>query len=1232
MYLKIRKSLGLVLVLVLSVLALPSAGAQTVYGSLRGLAKDTQGAIVPDASVVLTNQDTKVSRTSVTNSAGEFTFTAVDPGAYAVSITMSGFKKAEERDITVSTGATASVDFTLQVGGATETVEVSAAAPLIDTANASNGAQFSSQQLEDLPNLGRNPFVFEKLDNNVVPTGDPRFVRAEDQGGSASIAVAGAPIGANSYSADGIPTSTSSGGLTFIPSIESVSDTKIQANTYDAEVGRTGGGNFNATLKSGTSTYHGVLYGETRQTPWSANTYADKESTSYYDSKGVLHQGVTPRPDITTYLYAGAFGGPLPYSSKYKYLNNTFFWVTEEGYRQAQPYSGGNSTFESAGTTKAPCASVVGASSALCIYDPTTAPVRKLLTSTDQRTNGVPKFNVIPLSELNPIGISILNAYPSATQTGSYGAANFFGSDDFKTRADEYSGKVDHVFAPWWSAAASYVHLATQEPGGNILHTVIANEVRYLRFNDATAFNNVFTVNPTTVVTVGYGFNRYFNFTPQYSNGFNLTSGFAQPTSTFASDPYTGTYGFPSSYANLISSKTFPGVSFTIPTGSTFSSSGGGANGSPAVNSSHNFVIGVSKTIGKQQLKAGYVYRLMQLHTLPVGSQSFTFTGQYTSLDGNTASSDGSNGGSGYADDLVGNPATATLSVNNTITNMQAMYHALYVQDDFRFNDKITINIGLRYEYELGGKESNNNYAVGFDPTIAYTFHSAAAPMAHGGLVFAGVHGIPERCCEQSHTKFAPRLGVAYEVRPGTVVRAGFGVFYAPTGLAANIPGYSQTSSYQPATAVSAPVSVGTAAYLSNPFSGGAAVLQPSGNSLAYLTGLGGSISVPDLHRKFPYVEQYSVDVQHQLPYGISLKVGYVGAHSQKFPLSINIDQIPDTLLSQYAWTTKLAAKVTNPYYAPTVGGYPASGTINTTQITLAQSLLPYPQFTSVNLSESVGYSLYNSLDLKAEKRMAKGLTVVGTFTWASNWDDLFSSSSTLGTNDGPQDNYNIKGEYARAVQDVPKRTTIALTYELPVGRGRKYLSSAPRIVDELVGGWQINDEIIKQDGSPLAIQQTNLNSSTALGGNGFGGSVQRPNLVAGVSACKSGGPGPRLPLSAAQAALNNTNYFNGGAFAPSSTGTYGNTPRTIGCYGPGYSNMDLSVNKTFSITERLKVQFRAEALNATNTPEFGPPTTTLNVSTSSPSPTGFSNNSYGLSSGTLGFSRIIQMGGRITF
>ena len=166
----------------------------------------------------------------------------------------------------------------LQVGAIGETVEVQTSEPLIDTASASGGQTFTSQQLTDLPNLGRNPFVFEKLDNNVTPVGDPRYVRAEDQSGSSAISVAGAPIGANSYVVDGIPVSTSSGGVTFIPSPEAVSDAKTQANTYDAEVGRTGGGVGNTSLKSGSSSYHGVLYGQTRQTNWSANSWSNKHT------------------------------------------------------------------------------------------------------------------------------------------------------------------------------------------------------------------------------------------------------------------------------------------------------------------------------------------------------------------------------------------------------------------------------------------------------------------------------------------------------------------------------------------------------------------------------------------------------------------------------------------------------------------------------------------------------------------------------------------------------------------------------------------------------------------------------------------------------------------------------------------------------------------------------------------------------------------------------------------
>ena len=514
---------GILTLLVASTLSLQ---AQTNYGSVRGRVTDTQGAVISDAIISLINSETHLDRSTRSNASGAYFFTAVDPGTYTIAISTSGFKKTERKDVVIELGATATIDEKLEVGTVGETVNVSAAEPLIDTATASGGQLFSEQQVQDLPNLGRNPFILDKLDNNVTPVGDPRFVRFEDQNGTASVSVSGAPIGANSYVVDGIPISTSTGGVTFVPSIEAVSNVKVQANTYDAEIGRTGGGVFNTSLKSGADAYHGVLYGLTRQTPWAANTWFNNHN-GYTDSSGVSHPAPTPRPDFTTYQYAGAFGGPLPFSNKSHLLKNTFFWVTEEGYRQAQPFV--SATTQYYVPTVAERAGDFSADTGFTLYDPTQPFVNGQRTATlSGIVNGVSKANVIPANYINPIGQAIVNSFPlpSTSQVYDGSHANYFGSDDFKTRGDEYVGKLDHTFAPWWSAAASYVHLATQEPGGSILQTVAASQGVLTRYIDATAVNNIVTLNPTTVLTVGYGFNRYYSTDPQYSNGFNQTNGF----------------------------------------------------------------------------------------------------------------------------------------------------------------------------------------------------------------------------------------------------------------------------------------------------------------------------------------------------------------------------------------------------------------------------------------------------------------------------------------------------------------------------------------------------------------------------------------------------------------------------------------------------------------------------------------------------------------------------------
>jgi hypothetical protein len=257
----------------------------------------------------------------------------------------------------------------------------------------------------------------------------------------------------------------------------------------------------------------------------------------------------------------------------------------------------------------------------------------------------------------------------------------------------------------------------------------------------------------------------------------------------------------------------------------------------------------------------------------------------------------------------------------------------------------------------------------------------------------------------------------------------------------------------------------------------------------------------------------------------------------------------------------------------------------------------------------SVGTSQYNALDVKVQKRLSQGLTLLAAFTWSSNWDNLWGASSTLNPGyNGPQDIYNLAPEYARSINDMPKRTTIAATYELPFGHGKEFLGAANRWVDLAVGGWRFNDIMIIQDGSPLPItQSTNVNSA-------YGNETTRPTVVPGVTACYSGSPESRLGGAGA------TPYFNSAAYTTTPQYSYGNAPRDSSCYGPGYLNSDLSLNKNFKLTERFNAEFRVEALNAFNTPEFNGPNLAIGSA------------SAGQITGTLGFPRLVQLGGRLTF
>ena len=1178
----------------------------------------------------MTNQGTGIARSDVTNGTGIYVFGGVDPGTYKITVEMPGFKSFETAGNVVNIGGIATVDATLQIGATTETVEVTADSLVLNTASASGGQVFTEQQITDQPLLGRNPFMLEAFDANVVLLGDPRYVRAEDQTGSSQVSLAGAPSNSNSYVVDGIPISTSSGGVTFIPTIESVQDAKIQTNTYDAELGRTGGGIFASTLKSGSSQLHGVLYGETRQTSWSSNLWFDKVYTG-----SATPNLNTPTPNDETYIYEGGVGGPLfpNWAKKPHWLDNTFFWIDEAGYRQGQPLSGVTTSYYV--PTPAERSGDFSADTAYPLYDPTKraaggADTCRLSALGDCGVGGAADtLNVVPASYKNAIGLYTANAFPAPTATNLYGTGVNFTNNgtSFKSRDDTYSGKLEHIFTPWYTASISYVHSAIQEPSGNPLIVPYANSTKLLRYTDATAINNTITINPTTLLTVAYGQNRYYSASFQYSTGFNAATGF-------------GGTGFSPGFTSLLQSPTFPGITLT---GVASTASIGASNGGPTVYASHNVDAVATKTLGKQTIKAGYAFRGFDVYTNPTsgGAGAFTFNGQYSNATGAT----NSNSPGAIADLIMGLPSAATLTLNSGVFINKIAYNALFGQDDIRLSEKLTVNVGLRYEYELGQSEKNNRYNVGFNPNLytSYTGATGNTVNVQGGVQFAGVNGDPIHCCANSHTKFSPRVGFSYSPTSKTVVHAGFGMFYAPVGIAAATTGYSQTSTYAPGNATG-PVAVGGNAYLTNPFNTG--VLLPTGNTLGPLTGIGSAFTgsstyafttgLQSYRKHFPLVEQYSLDVQQEMPYNVLVKVGYYGAHARNFANYTNINQIPDAVLAQYApggskAGTSLSTKVANPYYATTIGGLPATGVVSTPTVAQGQLLLPFPQFQQIFMLESTGYSNYNSLVIKGEKRTTKGLTFLATYTWSSNWDNIFSTGSQIYSSFGPQDGYNPRGEYARSLNSIPNRYTAAITYDLPFGRGKKFLGSSNRLVDEIVGGWQINDEWVIQNGVPVSITQTD--ESVSLGTNGIGGTYQRPNLAGSIySACMAGKPQGHLGNYATGLTAKPT-YINPAAFTPAPAYTYGNTPRSLPCRQPGYDNTNLSIFKDFQITERVRFQFRAEALNAFNTPEFAQPSTTYGVSqataSTTPTPTG---STLGNITTTIGFARIIQLGGRLSF
>jgi trimeric autotransporter adhesin len=1150
----LTKGLVIKLAFVSTAISALSAGlfAQSTNGGVRGVVSDSQSGAIVEVKVSLVNGATGETRTALTNSSGGYDFTAVQPATYSIVAEHPGFKKFERKNVVVGTQEFVEVDVKLDVGSVSDSVMVTEEVPLVEVSNASQGQVLDNQKLVDLPNLGRNPFMLSKLAANVIPVGNPAYNRMEDQSGSSQISIAGGPVRGNNYLLDGVPITDADNRAIIIPSLEAVQEVKVQANTYDAEMARTGGGMFNTLMRSGTNDFHGSAYGHIRRTAWDANNF-------FNNSGGVP---IANQPNDT---WGASFGGPVRIPKVYNGKNKTFFWLAVEHYDDTQS----DSTVYSAPTALERQGNFVG--SGVTIYDPTAA-----LQANGSRTPF--PGNIIPSSRLNPVGTYIANTYQNpATTPSSYGAADLPVTTTLPDRANQFTGKLDQEITSWWRASISYLRYFSLEPGDTYFGNVSApSQWRLQRRVDTTQINSLFTINPTTVAAVRYGFNRFPNYDYDSSQGIDLTSlGFS---STFASQ-------VPRSVAQ------FPYVSMTNLYGL-----GDSDDNSFYVHASRNFSASLDKYIGKHSLKVGFDYRRIKAagNDYNTGGGSYSFTGIFTASNSTSSGT----GGADLADLLLGYPASGSITTSVKLTDY-ADYYGIYIQDNFRLSNKITINYGLRWERELGLQEVNNGLVTNFLTTATNPIASnVTGILPLGEVQYAGVNGAPTSVGDPYANKWGPRAGIAYQMDSKTVIRGGYGIFWAPQfalGSPLATPGYAATTSY----IASVNGNVTPAGTLSNPFPSG--ITQPTGNTLGPLEGIGQSISLVSPSGKSPKVQQYSVDIQRELPFGIALELAYIGSHSTDLTLgsaSLNINALNPSYL---AMGSALNTSVPNPYY-----GHGGSGIVGTATIPQYQLLLPFSEFGSVSESyNAYNHARYDSGVFKAQKRFSHGLTFLSTLTYSRN-SDASSGGAGNGTlnagGGGPQNPYNLAAEYGRSNFDTPLRFSTSFSYELPVGKGKMFMNGINRPVDYVIGGWTVNGVSIFQSGFPLqVVDSKNFNSS-------YGYAVQRPNAT-GAAVATSGDLESRL-----------NDYLNPAAFSTAPQYTFGNVSRTLPIRGPGQVNWDVSLFKTVSIKEKLKAQFRLEALNLTNTPLFAAPNGSFGSST------------FGKITTQVNFSRQLQMALRFSF
>jgi hypothetical protein len=1145
--------------------------AQEFRATVRGQVVDSSQGAVPGTAVTVRNQETNEVATATTNQEGSYTIPFLRPGIYTLTAELAGFQKYTRTDMRLQVGQTAEINVTLSVDGLTEQVTVVSEAPLLETSRADRGTVIDSARIAELPLQSRSPMALAVLVAGVNYNAQAIYLRPFDNGALANWSMNGGATSNNEFLLDGAPNNANQGGnnIAYVPPAEAVQEMKISTNSYDAQYGRTAGGVVNMSLKSGTNSFHGVVYDFMRRKALAANSF-------------LLNSRNSPKTDQYIDQYGFSLDGPI-------WKDKTFFLFTGEKYREGTP-APLFSTVPTPAFKNGDFSNLVDASGRLItIYDP----------ATGRDVNGVwtrDPFpgNRIPGNRISPTARAIMAYYPDPNNNDPAVAPwqrNLEWADHFnKDLFWNWVGKVDHNFGANDRVFFRWAENERNEVGNrsSAIRTGPAQDgqLPLIRANRAVVGDWVHILGPGTVLNLRGGY-TYFLEWSQSTDAFN----------------FDATEFWPSSLVDQLPSKPLGGLFPRIEIEQFEELSRGTA---PNRNRNWSLQPNVSLNRGAHNIRSGLDMRWTNVH-----NENYNNSGGLVQFNRgftrSTLNSTSELEGNAFASFLLGAPSGGQVDVNPT-PHYKWFFMAPWIQDDWRVKNNWTVNLGFRWDVNGSVKEADNMLNYAFDPTIVNPVSARVGQQVLGGIRFAGVDGAPERPWKLDKNNYQFRVGTAYSINEKTVFRAGYGKYFLnPTGQGNNA-GFSQTTSL-----ISSNDGGRTPTYsLSNPWPSG--IVQPPGSSLGPLTFLGRNPNFSNPDFVVPNVHQFSAGIQRELPWRVSLEMTYAGSRSYDIEVNNTAFNEPSAAfqaqcdVSQGGSRSLCDQQLPNPFFG--VAGFEGTGRFTSPTLSRFELNRPFPAFSGFNRNQlNVGKLTYDSAQFVANKRWAKGVTINASYTWVPRWTEVggYVDAVSGQLNQGP---YFSQRKH---------RVTASGVWELPWFRNER------SIAGYLLGGWSMAPMLVFQSGQPWDLPGNvdlapgvNL-ADVALPGKKDG------QFIYGVKPCigQRNATTGRYDLLSVSTAYGCTEpyFLIREAFQRRTTNFRYDEFRR-----PSLWQVDVNFAKTTPITERIRLQVRLEAFNLFNSPMYDE--RQYNQTTSSADFGRINRNTTGQSN----FQRFVQMGFRLIF